>query len=75
MQVSLKAARVNAELTQVEVANALGWSVDTVKNIETGKRDLKVVELAAMCDLYHCRFDDIILPDGTAFSGIEEESR
>lgn len=62
MKVSLKSARVNANLTQKEVANHLGVSVDVIKNMESGKRDLKVSEFEKLCDIYHCTFDDIILP-------------
>lgn len=68
MKVSLKALRVNAELTQEDVAKELGVSVDTVKNIEAGKRELRVSELKTVCALYGCTFDDIFMPEGYAKS-------
>ena len=62
MKVSLKAARVNAELTRKEVAEKLGFSIDTLKSIENGKRDVKVSELNYLCSIYKCTMDDIYLP-------------
>lgn len=51
MKVSLKAARVNAELTRKEVVKHLGFSTDTLKAIENGKRDVKISELNILCEL------------------------
>lgn len=62
MKVSLKAARVNAELTRKEVVKHLGFSIDTLKAIERGKRELRVPELYILCELYNCTMDDIFLP-------------
>lgn len=62
MKVSLKAARVNAELTRKEVVKYLGFSIDTLKSIENGKREVKITELYILCDLYNCTIDDIFLP-------------
>lgn len=62
MKISLKAARVNAEYTQKDVAKKLGFSIDTLKLIENGKRDIRVNELMCLCDLYKCTIDDIFLP-------------
>lgn len=64
MKVSLKAMRVNAELTQVEVANKLGVPVDRVKYLETkeGSSRITYEMLLTLCSLYRCTPDDIILP-------------
>lgn len=62
MKVSLKAARVNANLTQHEVGKALGVSKDTIKLIEKGARDLRISEFNTLCTLYNCTKDDIFLP-------------
>lgn len=64
MKVSLKAMRVNAELTQIEVANKLDVPVDRVKYLETkeGSSRITYEMLLALCSLYHCTPDDIILP-------------
>ncbi len=64
MRVSLKAARVNAELTQKEVVERMGWKTPlTLIKIERGERDLTTVELAKLCEMYGCTFADINLPN------------
>lgn len=62
MLISLKAARVNAGLTQDDVRKFLGCSKNTVIAIESGKTDIKVSTLDALCKLYGCTRDDIFLP-------------
>ena len=62
MKVSLKAARVNANLTRKDVVKKLGFSTDTLKSIENGKREVRASELYILCDLYKCTIDDIFLP-------------
>lgn len=64
MKVSLKAARVNAELKQAEVAEKMGLTVDRVKYLESKEGSAKITyeTLLALCALYGCTVDDIILP-------------
>ena len=63
MKVSLKAMRVNAELTQEQVTQMLGKKDPHILiDIESGKRDLTYNELLKLCDIYGCTIDDIILP-------------
>ena len=64
MKVSLKAARVNAELTQIEVAEKLDVPVDRIKYIETKEGSARITyeTLLALCNLYRCTPDDIFLP-------------
>lgn len=64
MKVSLKAARVNAELKQTEVAEKMGITVDRVKYLESKEGSAKITyeTLLALCALYGCTVDDIILP-------------
>ena len=64
MKVSLKAARVNAEMTQAEVADKMGVSVDRVKYVETKEGSARITyeTLLTMCRLYGCTPDDIFLP-------------
>ena len=52
MQISLKAARVNAELTQKEAAKRLGVDVSTVVSWETGKTSPKVAQIQRLCEIY-----------------------
>lgn len=64
MKVSLKAARVNAELKQAEVAEKMGLTVDRVKYLESKEGSAKITyeTLLSLCALYGCTVDDIILP-------------
>lgn len=52
MQITLKAARVNAGLTQQQVQQATGIARSTLRRWEQGKTSPRVSELAALCDLY-----------------------
>lgn len=64
MKVSLKAARVNAELRQSEVAELMGTNVDRIKYLESKEGSARITyeTLLAMCAIYHCTPDDIFLP-------------
>lgn len=62
MQITMKAARVNAGLTQQEVAGIMKVSNATIVNWETGKIDPKPAQLAMFCQICECSTDDIILP-------------
>lgn len=52
MQISLKAARVNAEMTQREAAERIGVDVSTVVSWENGKTSPKAVQLQRLCEVY-----------------------
>ena len=52
MRISLKAARVNAEMTQKESAERMGVDVSTVINWENGKTSPKAVQLQRLCEVY-----------------------
>lgn len=64
LKVSLKAARVNAEMRQADVAEKLGITVDRVKYLETkeGSANISYETMLALCAIYKCTPDDIILP-------------
>lgn len=63
-KITLKAARVNAGLTQKEVAERLKVSNKTVWAWEVGKTMPNVNKIDAICNLYGMSYDDIIfLPD------------
>lgn len=49
---ALKEARLQAGLTQSEVANLLGRSQDWVSRCETGEHRVDIVELAAFLKVY-----------------------
>lgn len=61
-KMTLKAARVNAGLTQAQVALGLGVSTKTVANWESGVNSIPAKALLKMCDLYHISINDIDLP-------------
>lgn len=52
MQISLKAARVNAELTQKQAAKALGANTSTVVNWEMGRTSPTALQLQNLCAIY-----------------------
>ena len=62
IQISLAAARVNAELTQEKVAHEMGVSKQTIVNWEKGKVVPKPAQLEMMCRLYNIGVDYIFLP-------------
>lgn len=60
--ISLKAARVNAGLTQGEVAEKLNVDRTTIINWEKGKVSLKHEQLLSLCQLYNVPVGNIFLP-------------
>ena len=62
LQISLAAARVNAGLTQEDVARTMQVSKQTIGNWEKGKVTPKPAEFEMMCRLYNIGADYIFLP-------------
>ena len=62
LKISLKSARVNANLTQADVAKALRKSKQTIVNWENGKTEIDLGNLQALCNLYSLTVGDILLP-------------
>lgn len=60
MQMTLKAARVNAGYTQNEAAQKIGVTVDTLSNWERGKCFPSVIHLRAILSCYGVEYDDLI---------------
>jgi putative transcriptional regulator len=60
MKLSLKAARVNANLTQNQAAEKLGVDVKTVSHWEKGDSYPDVPKIKAIESLYNIKYDDII---------------
>lgn len=48
----LKAARQEADLTQAQVAQALGKAQSFISKLETGERRLDFIELQELCRIY-----------------------
>ena len=62
LKISLKAARVNANLSQEEVARKMKKSKVTINNWENGKTEIDYGNLNELCRLYSLTIDDILLP-------------
>lgn len=62
VKLTMEAARVNAGLTQAELAEKMGISRATVNNIENGKMEVRPVYLYAFCHIVGVSEDDILLP-------------
>ena len=60
MAITLKAARVNKNLTQKEAAELLGISESTLLNYEKGKTFPSQPTIEKMEDLYGVSYNDII---------------
>lgn len=52
MEITLRAARINAGLTQEQVQEQMGISRSTLHRIETGKCSPKYKTLCQLCQLY-----------------------
>lgn len=56
-KITLKAARVNAGLSQGDAAKKLNIAVSTLRNWEAGKTFPTQPKIEAICDLYRIPFD------------------
>lgn len=57
--ITLKAARVNANLKQKEAAKALGITADTLNRYENGKTFPNLITIKKMEKLYDVSYNDI----------------
>lgn len=60
-KISLKAARINAELTQKQAAKSINVCRDTLRNWENGKGEPRASQLKELCTLYKCPENIIFL--------------
>lgn len=72
VKLTMEAARVNAGLTQQELADKMGVSRSTVINVENGYTEVRPVYLYAFCHVIGLSEDDILLPIKSADSGLKE---
>lgn len=56
---SLASARVNANMTQKQVADAMGVATTTIRNWEKGKSFPKQPAIEKLCELYGIPYDFI----------------
>lgn len=68
IKISLAAARVNARLTQEEVAKRLKVSKSTIVNWEKGATAPSFATLFTLCDMYGIPVDNIFLPKEATLS-------
>ena len=59
MQLTMKAARVNAGLKQAEAAKEIGVSLSTIKNWESAKSFPKQPMIEKICEVYGVTYDTI----------------
>ncbi len=64
MKISLKAARVNAELTREDVAKTMGYNKYTIMQWELGDAIPRADIFMELCALYHVKAEDIELGTG-----------
>lgn len=62
IKISLAAARVNAGLTQSDVAKALNVGKNTIVSWEKGNSEPKITQMDKLVELYHIPRDYIFLP-------------
>ena len=60
MVITLKAARINKNLTQQQAAKKLGISKDTLRNYEHGKSYPDVILIKKIENLYGVTYNDLI---------------
>lgn len=60
MPMTLKSARVNKNLTQVEAAKKIGVTVDTLSNYERGKSYPDVPIIKRMEEVYGVSYSELI---------------
>lgn len=62
LRITLRAARVNAGLTQEEVAKKLRKTKQTIVNWELGRSEIDYANFTYLCKLYNVNVNDIFLP-------------
>lgn len=73
IRISLAAARVNARMTQQELAKALNVSKVTVCNWETGKTEPSLSQLILISKLSGIPMDYIFVPLKSNIKGLRKE--
>ena len=67
MPITLRAARINANYTQVEAARLIGVTTDTLSNWERGLSFPNVMHLQKIIEHYKVQYDELIfLPNNNA---------
>ena len=61
-KITMEAARINAGLTQAELADKMGVSRTYVNAVERGRMDMRPLYLYAFCHIVGMTVDDIEVP-------------
>ena len=72
-KITIKAARVNAGLTQAEMGEKLGVSREIVNGWETGRMKIRPAYFLAICHITGFDAEDIFLPETITQSDRREE--
>lgn len=59
---NIRQMRENKGMTQGQLAEKVGVSLDTISRYETGKRDPKATELRLMAEVLNCSVDNLLNP-------------
>lgn len=74
IKISLAAARVNAGMTQAEVAKALNVGKNTIVSWEKGNSEPKITQMDKLVELYKIPRDYIFLPIKSIKNGLQSGS-
>ena len=73
-KITLKAARVNANMTQDDAARAMHKTKQTIVNWELGVTDIKFADLKRLSDLYEMPIEYLNIPERREKSNGKAES-
>lgn len=73
MKISLRAARVNANLTAAAAGAMIGRSRFAIANWENGTSLIPAVDFVELCRIYGAKAEDIFLPRKSTESRKSEE--
>lgn len=62
-RISLRAARINAELTQEQAAKLMGRNKQTIVNWESGKTEISFGDVLRLCQVYNVPVQYIRAPE------------
>lgn len=74
LKVSMKAARVNVDMTQKQAAEAVNVSETTIIKWESGASIPPADKFMRLCEIYGATVDDIVLPKRYCETELSEES-
>ena len=65
-KISLRAARINAELTQEQVTKLMGRNKQTIVNWESGKTEISFGDVLRLCQIYDVPIEYIRCPESVS---------